>query len=468
MIVLVNPRYRISFQPPLGPAYLAAYLKKHGCDDVLIIDTTFEELDERLARIARPSLFGLYIMTPYLSGASWTIRRLKEKFPGVVIVAGGPHPTVQPDDVITRIGVDVCVRGEAEQTFLELVKAIQNAADLSRIRGISYMDPAGSKLVHAPRREPIANLDDLPFPARGLLPMARYLRGGTQKTFSYKNIRATTMIASRGCPFGCTYCKPALDLIFGKGVRYRSVANVAEEISQLICDYSVRGIFFVDDTFTCRKSFTMEFCDEVLSRGFDVQFAINSRVDTVNEQMLAALKKAGVVTIMYGIESGSQTVLDNLKKGITVEQIRDTVTATKNMGINVYGYFMIGSPDESASSLKETFNLVRALPFDEVQFSMAAPYAGTHLHDEAMSAGLVEYPPAMEAGGYFSSVVMKSRHLSAGKIRKFHRRLDLYSKYKSLKNLVLRHPLAIPHLLLNRVFSMQPGRSRRARRQLRL
>lgn len=451
MIILINPRYQISFQPPLGLAYLAAYLKKKGYHDVQIIDTTFERLEEKLTKVTKPTLFGIYIMTPYLMGAYKTTEFLKKRFSGIPIVAGGPYSTVNPNDVLNRLQIPICVRGEGEHTFFELVNAIKNDLDLSNVYGISYMDLARNKIVHTPNREPIPNLDDLPFPSRELLPMDYYLRGGTQKTFSYQKLRATTMITSRGCPFSCTYCQPTLDLIFGKKIRFRSVDNVIGEIAQLIHDYSIQGIFFVDDTFTYNKSFVIQFCEEVIRRNFNIQFAINSRVDTINEEMLIILKRAGVVTIMYGIESGNQRVLDNIKKKITIEQIRKTIIATKNKGINVYGYFMIGSPEESLSSLKDTFSLARKLPFDELQFSIATPYVGTYLYDEARSSNLIIDSSAMEQSGYFSSVVMKSRYLSTKKIRKFHQYFDLFSKYKSVRNIILKYPTVIPSLLLNKL-----------------
>jgi len=452
MIVLINPRYQPSFQPPLGLAYLAAYLKKQGHHDVQIIDTTFERLEDRLSMVTTPEMFGIYIMTPYYAGAHKTVEFLRKRFPGVPIIAGGPHPTVAPEDTLTRLQIPICVRGEGEYTILELVNAIKNGSDLSNVQGVSYIDPVRKQIVHTHAREPIPNLDDLPFPSRELLPMDSYLRGGTESAFSYRNIRATTMITSRGCPFSCSYCQPTLNQIFGKKVRSRSVDNVIEEIAQLIHNFSIKGIFILDDTFTFNKNFVIQFCEEVLRRNFNLQFAINSRVNTIDEEMLTILKKAGVVTIMYGIESGNQTVLDNIKKKITIEQIRKAIISTKNKGINVYGYFMIGSPEESLSSLKDTFSLVRKLPFDEVQFSMATPYVGTYLYDEACSLNLIDDLSAMERGGYFSSIVMRSRYLSTEEIKKYHRYFNLFSRYKSIKNLILKHPFSIPSFLSNKLF----------------
>ncbi len=449
-IVLINPRYERSFQPPLGLAYLAAYLKKQKHLDVQIIDTAFEQLGKRLAKITRPSLFGIYIMTPYYNRAYKTVEILKKRFPGIPIVAGGPHCTINPDSVLNDMQIPICVRGEGEYTFSELVNTIKDGLDLSKVYGISYMDPKRNQIVHTPNRKPIPDLDDLPFPSRELLPMRKYVSRGTQKPFLYRNIRATTIMTTRGCPFNCTYCQPTLDKIFGKKVRFRSVDNVIEEIAQLINDYSIQGIFIIDDTFTFRKSFVLQFCEEIIRRKFNIKFAINSRVDTIDEEILVSLKKAGVITILYGIESGNQKVLDNIKKKTTIEQIRKTVIATKNKGINVYGYFMIGSPEESISSLKDTFSLAKKLPFDEIQFSMATPYEGTYLHDEACSLNLITNLSVMRRGGYFTSNVMKSRYLSSEEIIKYHRRFMRFSRYKSIKNIILNHPTSLLFLFFNR------------------
>lgn len=454
MIVLINPRYQVSSQPPLGLAYLSAYLKKQGHDNVQIIDTTYEQLESRLDSISSPTLFGMYFMTPYYAGVIKAIGVLKKRFPDVPIIAGGPHPTVNPEDVLKRLQVSVCVRGEGEYTMAELVDAFKERSDLtnlSGIRGISYFDPARNEIVHNEDREPIQDLDEIPFPRRELLPMDHYVQGGTQKGFSYRKLRVTTMITSRGCPFNCSYCQPTVNRIFGKKARFRSVNNVVEEIGQLIRDYSIQGILFSDDTFTCKKKFVMEFCEEILRKKYDIKFAINSRVNTIDDEMLSMLKKAGVETIMFGIESGNQKILDNVRKNITIEQIQNAVTMTKSKDINVYGYFMIGSTEESSDTLKDTFSLVRRLPFDEVQFSMATPYRGTYLFDEASSLDLIPDLSAMEQKGYYSSVAMRSRHLTGNEIKRYYRLFDLYSKYKSIR-CILRNPAVIPPIIVNKLF----------------
>ena len=461
--VLINPRYQISHQPPLGLAYIASYLKAGKDNKIHIIDTTFEKLETKLNSVEKPDIFGIYIMTPYYERSVKTIKILRKKFPSVPIIAGGPHPSVDPEGTLEKLKINACVRGEGERTFSEIINSIKESKNMSDIHGVSFKETPSGKIRHNPNCDPIPDLDNLPFPARNLLPMEDYLRGGTQKVFSYSKIRTTTMITSRGCFFNCAYCQPTLDSIFSKKVRFRSVGNVIEEIKQLITDYSVEGILFADDTFTCNKKFVIQLCEEILHRKIKIKFAINSRVDTVDKEMLIMLKRAGVVTIMYGVESGSQKVLDNIKKRTKVEDIKRAVRITKEQNINVYGYFIIGTPEESVSSLKDTFSLLLRLPFDEVQFSIAAPYFGTYLYESAVSSGLIEDISAMEKDGYFSSVVMRSKYLSSRSIKRFYKYFDILSKYKSIKNIVLKYPTAISSILLNKIFPVWLGKRREIR-----
>lgn len=451
MILLINPRFEVSYQPPLGLAYLAASLQAASAGEVRIIDTTFTPLQAALADAPEPAVVGVYVMAPYLRHAQRTVAEVRERFGDVPIVAGGPYPTVQPEEAIQRLGIRYVVRGEGERTFPELIGALRSGADPAAVAGVSYRPAPDAAVVHNADRPPVADLDALPFPARQLLPMDRYLRGGTQKAFSYRGIRATTMLTSRGCPYRCTYCQPTIDRLFGRVVRRRSAESILAEIEHLRRDYGVRGIFFVDDTFTCRRSAVLEFCDELHRRRLGVRLAINARVDTVDPELLAALKRAGGMTVMYGIESGNQRVLDDIHKRTTVKQIRQAVRWTHRAGLAVYGYFMIGSCEETPETIAQTFALARALPFDEVQFSMAAPYAGTYLHEQATALGLVADAESMETEGYFSRASMRSRHMSAEAIRCFHGRLDRYAKAKSLANLLRHSPGALPAVLANRV-----------------
>ncbi|MBN1697532.1 MAG: radical SAM protein [Spirochaetales bacterium] len=441
----------------MGLAYIAAYLLSKNIDDVAIIDMTFQDIDEALSTLDEPVVFGMYLMTPYLKRAGRVMGKIKSAFPDIPIVAGGPHSSVTPEDVLERFPVAACVRGEGEVTFHEIVAALHNnegrspSGAFSGIRGVTYRDHHTNTIIHNPDRPPVSDLDTLPFPARDLLPMRYYLKGGTQKTFSYRNIRATTIITSRGCPHDCSFCQPTLRTIFGKRVRFRSIANVMEEIGCCVEKYSLGGLFILDDTFTCRKQFVLDFCVSLKEKGITVKIAINSRVDSVDGEMLESLKQAGVVTVMYGIESGNREILDDINKGITPEQIERAVRLTKEKGIGVYGYFMIGSPLESTSTLRETFRLARRLPFDEVQFSMAAPYRGSGLHEKAKTMNLIVDERSMESDGYFSAASMRTLHLSSGEVKRYHTLLNLYSRYKSLKNLLLRHPGAVPSLVANRI-----------------
>ena len=249
--------------PPLGLAWLAAVLRENGYNDVYIIDSVIDKLtNPQIIEILRgrgADVIGLSFGTQNRFYAFDLARLIKQNFPNVPIVAGGPHPTLTAQDTLNNIrAIDIVVRGEGEFTFLELVRAIEGGNELGGINGISCRDNRG-EIRHNINREPIIDLDGLPLPARDLLPIDAY-----KQTIPLSAKICTSIISSRGCPYNCVYCSTAEQ--WGHFIRYRSAKNVVDEIEYLFKTYRLDGVGFFDDCFTMNKQRVIEICREILNQ----------------------------------------------------------------------------------------------------------------------------------------------------------------------------------------------------------
>ena len=303
--------------PPLGLAYIAAVLEKHG-HKVKIIDTPTLEMGFREwineVRSWKPDVVGISMLTPTAPKGYAAAKLIKEELgEDVIVIAGGPHVTFMYTEALNN--VDIVVRGEGEYTTLELVNALEkhgfNRDALAKIRGIAFRDRSGRVTV-TPSRPFIENLDELPWPARHLLPMDRYTLFG-------KPIRVAHVMASRGCPYGCVFC--ITSYFWGRRLRFRSHENVADEIELLVDKYKVKQIVFTDDELTANRRFVMGLVEELKRRGLDIVFACGSRVDHVDRELLEYLYKNGCVALYFGVESASQETLNYIGKKLSLIHI---------------------------------------------------------------------------------------------------------------------------------------------------
>ncbi len=391
-ILLVNPRIDNRQRPPLGLAYISALLKKNGIS-VCIFDPLpmqAHNMAERLLSIItqhHPKIVGFTATTAQISLIYSLAQAVKANHPKITTIIGGVHATVLPDEVISKPYVDFVVVGEGEHTALELFSAIESSKNSAiqgskkydGIKGIYFKE--GEKIRFTGQRELISNLDELPYPARELLDNEWYSKRGSLIRGLW--LRTATIITSRGCPGQCTYC--ASKLTFGLKIRRRSVQNVIEEINGLIKKYRIQGLFFCDDTLTTDKKWMSEFCTQMAK--LNLIWACQSRVNTVDKDMLKAMKCAGCVQIEYGCESGSQKVLNILKKNITVEQIKKAFALTKEAGIRSMANFMIGNPEETSEDIETTANLAKELKADYTEFWITTPYPGSELFNQAKNKG---------------------------------------------------------------------------------
>jgi len=368
--------------PSMGLAYLAAVLEQHGYKveilDAPAFQLTYEKIPAEVER-RKPDIVGVTATTAVAPSALKTAQMVKEAAPEALVIMGGPHITFLPEETMkAEPSIQIGVIGEGEYTLLDLVKTWEENGNLREVKGVIYRE--NGSLKYSEPRPLIENLDELPFPARHLLPMERYKVFGKHETLGL-------VFTSRGCPFNCTFCSSSL--IFGKRFRARSPKNVVDEVEEFIEQYKSNHVEFVDDLFIFDKKRVKEICRELKERGLDVLWVCSARVDTVDGEIFKEIRDAGCVMVYLGVESGVQRVLNLMRKGIKVEQSVRAVKLAKEAGLQVVASFVLGIPGETWEEAMETIRFAKKLDPDFVQFSLATPFPGTELYRVAKEEGLL-------------------------------------------------------------------------------
>lgn len=365
--------------PPLGIMYVGAVLEKAGYRvQILDIDPLKEEYLEKLADF-KPDLIGLGFLTTAYPRVKVILEALRGRFPSAVYFCGGPHTTALPEEVLRELDVAFVVIGEGEETALEACDRLKNGQTLEGVKGLMFK--SGDQFIRNEPRPFIEDLDVLPLPARHLVDFKkRYLT--FPGVIRGKWIQSTIVVGGRGCPFQCTYC--GVKTIFGRRYRLRSVENVIAEIKGLIAEFGIKGLYFNDSSFTIDKNWVMEFSRALVRHELNLVWGCNSRVDTINEEMLLEMKKAGCIQFDFGVESGSAKVLKAMNKRITPEQILEAYRLVKKVGMRTGAYFMLGNKEETLEDAEETFAMAKRIKADYTVFFFTTPFPGTQLYDEAM------------------------------------------------------------------------------------
>ena len=362
--------------PPIGLAYLAGYLQSNGIEvqiiDAKSLNLSYSDICEIVLK-EKPDIVGVTVFTSNLGSSLVTCQEIKKVYPPAKIVVGGAHIHPQHREVIEKPYIDFCVRGEGEETILELAEALSDGKDLEQVKGLTFKKD--HNIIVTPDRPFIKDLDSLPFPARNLLQNQIYEAtiGGSWGTF-------TAVSATRGCPFNCHYCS---DPQFWHHPRRRSVQNVLQELEEIRDVYEIKNVRFTDELITLNKKWLVEFCRGMVERGLNEEIAWNcdSRVDSISRTLLEEMKKANCRVIFYGIEFGNQRILDFCNKGTKVTQIHEAIELTKEVGIVPTGNFMIGYPTETVETIEDTISLIRSLKLDFGSVSVVTPFPGTQLYD---------------------------------------------------------------------------------------
>ena len=374
--------------PCLGLLMLGAVLRKAG-HRIRIVDASaqglsYEEAVEEIRRF-RPDIVGLTAVTPSIIKTARLASLIKDIYPSVPTVIGGPHFTAIPEQTLTDHPVfDYGVVGEGEHTVIDLVGALSADRIPSDVPGVAFRE--NGKVRFAPPRTPIKDLDSLPFPAWDLLDgfPSRY----HPALFKYKRLPSTHIISARGCPNKCIFCDTS---VFSRQIRFHSPAYVLEMVGYLVKDFKIREIIFEDDQFLIKKERVAKICEGLLKAKWGISWCCSGRVNSVNDLgLLKLMKRSGCWQISYGIESASQKILDFAKKAITIDQIEKAVRLTHEAGILSKGYFMFGLPYETEKTMENTIRFGKRIPLSDFSVFMLTPFPGSEMYDIAEQHGTIE------------------------------------------------------------------------------
>lgn len=378
--------------PPLGPAYIASALQKAG-HKVRLLDCTFLGKREALNKAleVKAEVVGIYCMSSLFNNCVDFSKILRSSTK--LLIAGGPLPTCDPIPFLDYF--DVVVRGEGEQTMVELLDAYLMKKDFHQVKGIVFGEKNKTekndqiRAIYTEKREFIQDLDMIAMPARELLPIKEYIRSGKKRS----GYSITTVMSTRGCPFECEFCS---NVVFGGSYRERAPALVVDEIETALA-LGYERISFADDVFTLNRVRVKKICAEILERGLKFSWECLGRVDSIDAHTAAAMKQAGCSKIYFGIESGNGRMLKLMKKQITVEQAKQAVEIAAQVGIQVGAFFILFYPGDNEESVLETLRFATSLPLDYLGLTLPYTLPGTALFERMVRMKGRDSQPGMKS-----------------------------------------------------------------------
>lgn len=385
-VILVKTPYLHLFRTetenayPLGLAHIASILRAAGFE-VTMLDPENQRMDteafKKKIEQEKPDIFGIASATMNFEKAIELTKIARDV--GAKTILGGIHATAAYEDVIKNNNeFDYVVFGEAEETIVELCQFIRDGKpSLQTILGLAYKEKGIPKI--NPKRPFLDDLDKLPPPKWDLLDLGVY----TIPDFIYQGKRGITIVTARGCPAKCIFC--SVPLMNGYKFRHFSAKRIVDDMITLVRKHNIEFIAFRDDTFTVSRQRVVDICNLLLERNIKVRWYCLARVSTVDQELLFLMKKAGCERMAYGVESGDQKILNILKKGININQIRNAYKWTHNAGIKSVGSFIFGNPGETQETMDKTVNLAMELDPDIAHFFVMAPLPGTELYEKYKS-----------------------------------------------------------------------------------
>lgn len=389
--LLANPNFKLEgkmnrkfglgnrIRPPLDLLYIASSIEEET--EVKLIDANLENLSIQgcIEQIRRYQPDIVIVTTspldrwecpfPILGTPFELVRQIRMNFSKIKIIVTGAHGTVAPEYIFDKCNPDFVIIGEPEIVTRELINSIRDDGNYIKIKGLSF--ELNGKIIKTPY-ERIENLDELPFPKYELTDLAKYTHDIFRKS------PFTNVLTSRGCPFQCIYCFKG---IFGSKYRIRSPKNVFEELKLLHDKYSVKAIHIQDLDFFIKKERTIKICKNIIENSLDIIWSCNARVDMVDKEVLEWAYRAGCRYVTYGVESGSQKILDNIKKGITLEQARKALTLTREVGITPGANMMIGLVGDTKETVMESLKFYEKVHPEGIGTAKVIPYPGTKLYE---------------------------------------------------------------------------------------
>jgi len=422
-IILVVPFSHTHYVvPPIGLGYLATALRHSGFLNVSIVDCLKEKikLKQLVKKITarRPRVVGFQVFSYDMGFVARAVSLLRRSSPGLAIVLGGPHASAVGADILHEIpDADYAFVGEGEPGLPMLMRSLLRGEKIT-LAGIPGLVYRGKDGIQANPRAVITDLDQLGFPAWDLLAPGEY-PDSPQGGF-YRNFPIAPLSTSRGCPYSCTFCGSGVNM--GKKLRLRSIPHVLQEMEMLVHQYGVREFHVIDDMFNFYKERVLAFCQGILDRKLAVSFTFPNgiRLNQLDMETLAAMKKAGAYAFNVGIESGSQRTLERMKKDLTLEMIEEKIEMIVKAGLDPCGFFIVGFPGESAADIRATMDFAKKLPLRRAHFSNFLPLPGT----EATSRLLAEKEICLPAWKdlFYSRVPYAPPGISRRRLKSLQRR----------------------------------------------
>jgi radical SAM superfamily enzyme YgiQ (UPF0313 family) len=352
-VVYIQPKAFFSWEA-LGLGYLGAYCKRHGFADQEFFSSFWDDEELIVRGAAEADVVGFSCTSPQMKDALGIARRIKERNPGVWTVFGGVHPSALPEETAALAEVDSVVVGEGEASMLKILKGCR--------------DP----IVRSPY---IEDLDEIPNPDRELIKVERHLG----LTYEKEGRRVTSIFSTRACPFKCIFC--ASNVIWGRRTRFRSPANIAREFEELERDWKVDYVSFSDDEIGLKRAHLKEFCELLIRKGNKIKWGGNVVVNTLSEDILELMRRAGCADLWMGVETGSPRIMKAMGKPFTTEDVKWAFEVTKKYGFSRRAYIILGMPEETVEDIELTDRFIEEIDPDVVGFTILAPFPGTRFHD---------------------------------------------------------------------------------------
>ena len=415
------------YRTPTNLAILDSYIINEG-HEAIVYDLDIEggTLDEMASLVMKenPSFVGFSCLTPRFPIILDIAYQCKKIDPYVKIVLGGPHVSGQPERALMDNNIiDYVLVGESEEALHELLLCIENNKSIKSIKNLVFRQK--SKIVKNPVRPYINDLDSLPFPAWDLLKLDKYIDP------AFYQGPHVGIITARGCPFNCNFC--ASNVIWGRKVRFRSASNVVNELETVCKKFDIHEFMFYDDTFTINRQRVIEICNEILKRRLNIRFYAQVRVDTIDLELVKLLKDAGCFGVAIGVESGNESILKDMGKSITKNDIRQGCDVLQKAKMPFLASYIIGHPGDTHETIQETIDFSIELNADQSKYLIATPYPGTKLYNMAVSQGIITEKGAENLGDhtYFQHVAANLSKVSDKDLLNYQQKaFDDYDKIK--------------------------------------
>ena len=393
--------------PPLGIMYIGTYLKKNNYT-VKIIDLAVENLDEnqffQAIEECNPSIIGMSTYNEAWNVQKILCRRIKQKYPNIIIAAGGAFATFCYEQVLNESMTDFVLRGEGEYVFCQLCDCLlRGKLKKENRKGLCYKNKEGSVIANA-NVERIKNLDQLPFPDRSLIKKEKY-------------VLPYTISTSRGCPGQCIFCSSKS--FWGKSVIMRSAENVYKEVMDIYEKYGANIFYITDDTFTASKKRCLEFCEMLRQSGISFVWGCESRADVINEEFIRILYESGCHKIQFGMESADNEILQRIKKHVTIEQIENAVMCAAKYNMHIQVSYIVGHAFDTEETVKKTISFAKHLSDDygaRVVCSVNTPFPGTEQYEKRKELGIEIKTDEWEKY-LLNSPIINTKHLSINQLR---------------------------------------------------